>query len=149
MPSKWDSMLQSSLPPSFSSLNYQTHVAHKGWGLWQDENQISNPLKQKRDIQAIKINFPGHKIYYSVYWNEEEGWSTEVSNGEMAGTTGKAKAIYGVRIHLDEAGAKAFDILYRVYKFDDMWTPWAKNGELIYSHGQKLNAIQVKLEPKP
>ena len=48
----------------------------------------------------------------------------------------------------DEAGAKEFDILYRVHKFDEQWTPWAKNGETIYSYGQKLNAIQIKLELK-
>ena len=51
-------------------------------------------------------------------------------------------------IRLDEAGAKEFDILYRVHKFDGTWTDWAKNGEAIYSHGQKLNAVQIKLETK-
>lgn len=129
-------------------LNYQTHVGTKGWGDGEkSEDQISNPLDQKRDIQAIKINFPDCKIYYSVYYNDEEGWSKEVLAPEMAGTTGKAKSIYGIRIRLDEAGAKKFDIFYRVHKFDDTWTSWAKNGETIYSHGVKLNAIQIKLEP--
>lgn len=33
-------------------------------------------------------------------------------------------------------------------KFDDTWTDWAKNGEALYSGGIKLNAIQIKLEPK-
>ena len=66
----------------------------------------------------------------------------------MAGTTGKSKAIYGIKIRFDEAGAKEFDILYRVHKFDGNWTDWAKNGEVIYSHGQKLNAIQIKLEKR-
>jgi len=66
----------------------------------------------------------------------------------MAGTTGKSKAIMGIKIRLDEAGTKKFDILYRVHKFDDTWTSWAKNGEIIYSHGIKLNAIQIKLETK-
>lgn len=124
---------------------YQTHVGGKGWGAWSNENQISNDLEQKRQIEAIKIYLPNHKVYYSVYYNEKEGWSEEVSNCEMAGTTGKAKAIFGIRIRLDEAGAKEFDIIYRVHKFDGTWTDWAKNGETIYSHGQKLNAIQIKL----
>lgn len=134
--------------PQVDVLTYQTHVTHKAWSKWFGENRISNPLKDKWDIQAVKINFPNHKVYYSVYYNETEGWSEEVSNGEQAGTTGKSKPIYGISIRLDEAGTKELDVLYRVHKLDGTWTDWAKNGEAIYSHGQKLNALQIKLEPK-
>ena len=138
MPKNWETFQ----PP----LTYQTHIHKKGWVTWQNEEQISGSTEDKKQIEAVKINFPGHKVYYSVYFNDAEGWSEEVSNGEMAGTTGKSKAIYGIKIRFDEAGAKEFDILYRVHKFDGNWTDWAKNGEVIYSHGQKLNAIQIKLE---
>ena len=131
-----------------SPLTYQTHVDQKAWTSWISEDQISNDISQKLNIQAIKINFPSHKVYYSVYYNDKEGWSEEVIASEMAGTTGKSKPIMGIRIRLDEAGAKEFDILYRVHKFDGTWTDWAKNGEVIYSHGQKLNAVQIKLETK-
>ena len=131
-----------------SLIAYQTHVHTKGWGAWLAEGKVSDDIEKQLDIQAIKINFPGRKVYYSVYWNDKEGWSEEVSNSEIAGTTGKSKSIFGVRIRLDEAGAKDFDILYRVHKYDGQWTNWAKNGETIYSHGQKLNAIQIKLESK-
>lgn len=130
-------------------LNYQTHVTSKGWGDgWRTENQISNPLDQKLDIQAIKINFPNCNVYYSVYFNEKEGWSAEVANDQQAGTTGKSKPIMGIKIRLDETGAKKFDILYRMHKFNGKWTSWAKNGEELISDGIKLNAIQIKLQPK-
>ncbi len=140
MPPKWEQLRP--------LLNYVTHVGMKSWGWWISEDQISNPLDQKCDIQAIKMNFPDHKIFYSVYYSDAEGWSEEVISPEMAGTTGQSKSIYGIKIWFDEAGAKKFDILYRVHKYDDTWTPWAKNGEIIYSHGVKLNAIQIKLESK-
>ena len=130
------------------SFSYQTHVAKEGWGLWAGDNRISNLLDQQLDIQAIRINFPSHKVCYSVFYNDKEGWSSEVTNGQIAGTTGKSKSIYGVKIRLDEAGAKEFDILYRIHKFDGEWTAWAKNGEEIISNGVKLNAIQIKLESK-
>lgn len=140
------------LPPRWEEfrplLIYQTHVGKKGWSKWIVEDQISNPLDQQLDIQAIKINFPDHKVYYSVYYNDAEGWLAEVAAPEPAGTIGKAKSIFGVRIRLDEAGTKNFDILYRVHTFDGNWTLWAKNGETLYSHGVKLNAIQIKLETK-
>ncbi len=138
------------MPPCWEQfrplLTYQTHAHKVGWGTWKSEDQISNDIEQKLDIQAIKINYPGHKVYYSVYYNAEEGWSQEIESPNMAGTTGQAKAIFGLRIRLDEAGTKEFDILYRVHKFDGTWSDWAKNGEVIYSYGQKLNAIQIKLE---
>ncbi len=140
MPPKWDEFKP--------MLTYQTHVAKKGWSDWLGEEQISNDIEQKLQIEAIKINFPTHKIFYSVYYSADEGWSEEVLSPNMAGTTGKAKAIFGIKIRFDEAGEKFFDILYRVHKFDGSWTAWAKNGEAIYSHGQKLNAIQIKLEDK-
>ena len=116
-------------------LTYQTHVDRDGWVDWKNENQFSNYLDQKRDIQAIKINFPSHKVYYSVYYDDV--WSKEVSNGEQAGTTGKSKPIYGIKIRLD---TEDFDIFYRVH--------WAKNGAELLSDGQKLNALQIKLENK-
>lgn len=131
-------------------ITYQTHVAIKGWGVWKNENNLSNPIEQKHDIQAIKINFtePFHEVYYSVYYNEKEGWSKEVTAPKMAGTTGKSKAIFGIKIRLDEEGAKEFDIFYRAHKFNGEWTTWAKNGEAIYSCGQKLNSIQIGLRNK-
>jgi len=129
-------------------LVYQTHIAQKGWGTWKNENQISNALDELLDIQAIKINFPNHKIYYAVYYNDKEGWSKEVSNFQMAGTTGRSKSITGIKIRLDEADAKEFNIFYRVHKFDGSWTAWAKNGAELFSDAQKLNAVQIKLEIK-
>ena len=143
------------MPPHWETFQptifYQTHVGKKGWGDgWKIDNQISNPLEPFEQVfylQAIKVKYPSHKVYYSVYFDDEEGWSEEVMAPEIAGTTGKSKAIYGMRIRLDEVSAREFDILYRMHKFDGTWTPWAKNGENLYSHGQKLNAIQIKLEP--
>ena len=140
MPSDWDAF--------HPQVIYQTHVYMKGWGDgWKIEDQPSNPLDQKLEVLAIEVNYPGHKIYYQVYFNDEEGWSPEILSPEMAGTVGIRKPIYGLRVRLDEAGTKEFDILYRMHKFDGTWTPWAKNGEALYSNRQKLNAIQIKLEP--
>ena len=126
-------------------LRYQTHVHVQGWSSWIKEGAYSNLLDKRFDIQAIKINFPTHKVYYSVY--NAEGWSEEVANDKIAGTTGKSKSIYGMKVRLDEAGSKEFDILYRMHKFDGTWTTWAKNGEELYSDEIKLNAIQIKLKP--
>ena len=147
-----DLIVACNIPPRWETfqppLTYRTHAAKNGWGSWNGEDQISNDIEQQRQVEAIEIKFPTHKVFYAVYYNDKEGWSAEVTNGEQAGTTGKSKPIMGIRIRFDEAGAKEFNILYRVHKFDGTWTDWAKNGEAIYSHGQKLNAVQIKLETK-
>ena len=135
--------------PSLKSrplLSYQTHISFKGWDDWSAENSISNDININWQIESVRINFPAHKVFYAVYWNETEGWSAEVAAPEMAGTTGEGKPIFGIKIRLDEAGAKKFDILYRVHKFDGTWTTWAKNGAELFSQGVKLNAIQIKLQ---
>lgn len=140
MPKDWETF-----QPTFS---YQTHIHKKGWIAWQNEEKVSGSTEDELDIQAVRIKFLNHKIYYSVYYNDKEGWSEEVSDGEQAGITGKRKSIYGIRILLDEAGAREFDILYRVHTFDGEWTAWAKNGAELLSNGVQLNALQIKLEPK-
>ena len=142
MPPNWEEFK----PQMPDGLSYQTHIAVRGWGTWSFEDSINGYPDEQLDIQAVKINFKGHKVYYSVYYDNT--WTPEVSNEQQAGTTGQSKPIFGIRIFLDEASAKDFDILYRVHKFDGSWTAWAKNGEAIYSHGQKLNALQIKLEDK-
>ena len=129
-----------------NAIQIKTHVHMKGWGDgWKYENEISNPFDQMADVLALRINFPNYKVYYSVYFNEEEGWSQEIAAPEIAGTVGLRKPIYGMRIRFDEAGATEFDVLYRMHKFDGTWTDWAKNGEALYSRGVKLNAIQIKI----
>lgn len=132
-------------------LNYRTHVGMKGWYPWKIENQLSGPLDQQFDIQAIILNFtkPFHDVYYSVYYNDKEGWSREVQTNEPAGTIGRSKSITGIKIRLDEAGAAEYDILYRLHKFDGQWTPWAQNGEELLTQGAKTNSIQIRLERRP
>ena len=140
MPTGWDKFRP--------LINYRTYVAKKGWCPWQTENQSSNPPDQKLYIQALRINFVAHKVYCSVYYDEDDGWSAEVATPETFGTPGKRKSITGIKIRLDAADEKKYDILYRVHKFDGAWTPWAKNGEELLSQGIALNAIQIKLETK-
>jgi len=126
-------------------------VGHEGWGDWRIENQSSNYSNKRYDIQGLKIDFtaPLCKVYYSVYYNEHEGWTQEVTNSQLAGSVGKRKPIFGIKIRLDEVGGEKFDILYRVHKFDGTWSDWAKNGAEIISEDKKvLTAIQIKLETK-
>ena len=131
-------------------IRYQTHVGQDGWKSWQRENFVSGAVDRELDVQAIRINFsePFHDVYYSVWYNEKEGWSKEVSNGAMAGTTGRSKSIFGLSVRLDEDGSARYDILYRLHDFSGKWSPWKKNGERLRSSTSKINAVQIKLEER-
>lgn len=129
---------------------YQTHVGKKGWSDWIVEKQLSNSLEQNFDIQAVKIDFSSQfcDVYYSVYYGEKEGWSKEITNPKVAGTVGKYKPIFGIKVRLDDTGREKYDIWYRFHTFEGKWTSWAKNGEELISPNVKLNSLQIKLENK-
>ncbi len=131
-------------------LCYETHVAIKGWLPQSDEDYVSGVPERRLDVQAIKIYFNStyYDVYYAVYY-PTEGWAAEVSTAHMAGTTGKGKPIMGIKLRLDDGGAKYFDVLYRVHKFVGGWSQWAKNGEELISLKSKINAVQIRLEGNP
>ena len=128
------------------TLTCEAHIGKKGWLPADVEGNVIGMLDQQLDIQAIKIKFsaPYYDINYSVYY-PDEGWTEAVSTGKMAGTTGKSKPIFGVKMSLDSVGASKFDIAYRLHNFDGSWSAWRKNGEAITSPKVRLNAIQIKL----
>lgn len=64
MPSDWDTFRPMMI--------YQTYIKPNSQS-WKNENQSSNPLDQKIELRAIRINYPSHKVYYSVYWGDKEG----------------------------------------------------------------------------
>lgn len=130
-------------------IKYELHVARKGWLPACVENSIGGFVNQQLRIEALKITFsdPFNDVYYSVYY-PKEGWTKEVSTGQPAGTTGKSKPIFGLKIRLDDAGGELYDILYRVHNFNGKWSPWMKNGEELISQDFRLNAVQIKLEDK-
>ena len=78
------------------------------------------------------------------------GWQKEVADGELAGTTGQAKAVEALAINLKGEISNEYDIYYRAHISDYGWLGWAKNGEVAGSEGYalKLEAFQIKLVKK-
>ncbi|MBD3879218.1 MAG: DUF563 domain-containing protein [Quinella sp. 1Q5] len=137
--------LEQTLTKGRPLLCYQTYTGQNTSSAWKSENQPSGDLDGQLGIQGIRIDFTEsfHDVYYSVHCG---GWSREVSSAQIVGTPGKS--ITGIKIRLDEDGAKNFDIIYRVHTLDDAWTPWAKNGEELLTSDLEINAVQIKLEAK-
>ena len=128
-------------------LCFDVHSAQRGWLPTNVEGDISGFYDKEWSLQAIKIKFnePFCNVRYSVYY-PDTGWTSEVANGQQAGVVGKNKAFYGISIRIDRLSG--FDVLYRVHSFKGNWSMWRRNGEKIAVRDVKLNAIQIKLEPR-
>ena len=88
------------------------------------------------------------QISYSAYI-EGQGWEKDFvhKNGEQSGTTGKAKALEGIKINLTNlsGGAK---ITYRVHSKDIGWQNWVSQGNVAGSvgKGKPIEATGIQLQ---
>ena len=127
-------------------LCYETHIAKKGWLPSSLEGEVNGAVDQERSLQALRVYFLKSycDVKCAVYY-PKEGWTKPVGAKKIAGTVGKGKAIYGVKMFLDRA--EQFDIVYRVHDFAGAWSDWKRNGEELLSKSA-INAVQIKLEAR-
>lgn len=75
------------------------------------------------------------------------GWQDWVSNGAIAGTTGKAYSMQAIKIELTGNIANEYDVYYRVHAQHFGWLGWARNGEIAGTTGwnYRAEAIEIRL----
>lgn len=138
---------------------YNTHVQNIGW---QNKNfydgQTAGTTGRNLSVEAIKIkvtelgkqesNLSG-SIFYEAHV-QDIGWQGEVSDGQIAGTTGKNKKIEAIKIRLSEQLDAQYNIYYRVHSARFGWLDWTKNGEVAGTVGYNagVEAIEIKLYGK-
>lgn len=71
------------------NIYYRSYVNGKGWYGWTSNDNISGTMGAGLHISAIQVMLVP-KVKYSVHV-AEVGWTSEVADGEVAGTTGQAK----------------------------------------------------------
>ena len=76
----------------------------------------------------VRVSAPELDIATSVYY-PGEGWSEDVWNGGIVGTTGKGKAIFS----------------YRVRAAGSEWSAWHSDGAPLFSDAAPLVAIQMTM----
>ena len=76
--------------------------------------------------------------------------NTWFRDGQMAGTSGRAKRLEAIRIALTGEMAEHYDVYYRVHAQSYGWLNWTKNGEAAGTAGlsKRLEGIQIVLVPK-
>ncbi len=81
---------------------------------------------------------------------QDIGWQKWVSNGTIAGTSGKSKRVEALKIKLTNAPSNA-KISYQSHVQDIGWQGWKSNGELTGTSGKskRVEGIKIKLENMP
>lgn len=127
-------------------LMYEVHKSGRGWIPVQYEDLFS---VNEEMIEAIKIRFtsPFHEIHYSTY-SRNDGWGSEVSTGEISGTTGQKKPLSGIYMRLDESGEKDYSICYRICCGSLGWSDWTRDGSRIWTDKGYITGLELKCTPR-
>lgn len=133
------------------TLTSQAHVSNKGW-LSSTTDGMVGTTGQALSLEALKLSVDSSLdggIAYSAHV-QDIGWQSEVSDGSLAGTTGKGKHIEAVKIRLTGTLSQYFDVWYRAHSEEYGWLGWTKNGEQAGTSklGYRLEAVQIRILPK-
>ena len=142
------------------NIAYRTHVQSFGWQGWKYNGVMSGTSGKAKRLEGINIKltnkpYSGSIVYtthvQSIGWQgSENNVNTWFRDGQMAGTSGRAKRLEAIRIALTGEMAEHYDVYYRVHAQTYGWLAWAKNGEAAGTAGlsKRLEGIQIVLVPK-
>ena len=142
------------------NIAYRTHVQSFGWQGWKYNGVMSGTSGKAKRLEGINIKltnkpYSGSIVYtthvQSIGWQgNENNVNTWFRDGQMAGTSGRAKRLEAIRIALTGEMAEHYDVYYRVHAQTYGWIAWAKNGEAAGTAGlsKRLEGIQIVLVPK-
>lgn len=142
------------------NVEYRTHVQSFGWQGWKYNGMMSGTSGKAKRLEGINIKltnkpYSGSIVYtthvQSLGWQgNENNVNTWFRDGQMAGTSGRAKRLEAIRIALTGEMAEHYDVYYRVHAQTYGWLAWAKNGEAAGTAGlsKRLEGIQIVLVPK-
>ena len=142
------------------NIAYRTHVQSFGWQGWKYNGVMSGTSGKAKRLEGINIKltnkpYSGNIVYtthvQSIGWQgNENNVNTWFRDGQMAGTSGRAKRLEAIRIALTGEMAEHYDVYYRVHAQTYGWLAWAKNGEAAGTAGlsKRLEGIQIVLVPK-
>lgn len=140
---------------------YRVHSAEIGWLDWAKNGASAGTVGYDYAMQAIQIvvvekdssapgstgnaySEKGTSVEYSAHVSEI-GWMPSVSDGTIAGTTGKSLSMEALKINV--SGIEDVNVSYSAHVSDIGWMPSAENGAVSGTTGQKrqMEAIKITL----
>ncbi len=139
---------------------YRTHVSEVGWLDWAKNGQNAGSAGYAYAMEAMQIclvekgksapgstetPFKSSLVQYQAHV-EDYGWRNWVKEGMLAGTTGEAKRVEGIKIALRDQEYKG-GIQYKTHVEDYGWQDWVSDGASSGTTGKakRLEAIQIRL----
>ncbi len=112
---------------------------------------VCNTVLATETIAKLKAQTPDVTIRYTTHvqtygWQGDENNANKwFANGKMAGTSGKAKRLEGIKIRV--YGNDNLGIQYTTHCQSYGWLPWSANGEMNGTEGEakRLEAIKIQL----
>lgn len=143
---------------------YRVHAEKNGWLGWAKNGEEAGTEGFGRRLEAIEIvvvkkgaTAPGtttnafvkKEIIPTVSYTthvQSIGWQSWTKNGKMAGTSGKAKRLEGIKIKLGDLPYVG-GVQYKTHVQSYGWQGWSTNGDLSGTSGKakRLEAIQIQL----
>ena len=109
-----------------------------------DPTPTPNPTPSQPVTPAVTVRYTTHVQTFGWQGNENDA-KTWFTNGAMAGTSGKAKRLEGIKIRV--TGNDNLGIQYTTHCQSYGWLPWSANGEMNGTEGEakRLEAIKIQL----
>lgn len=146
---------------------YRVYVQEKGWLGWAENGELAGSVGCNRGIDAIQIKLvskdqsfdkgsessscdekytPNMKFNYQGH-SQIAGWSGVVTNGEIAGVTGKGFRLEALKINLDDRFKRKGDIEASAHVSNIGWMSPVESGNIIGTTGQAkaIEGLKLKL----
>ena len=142
---------------------YRVHCQNIGWMGWAKNGEPAGSEGYAYRLEGIEILLihkaiedkpvSDEKAFTSVFGDgavnytthvQNIGWQDYVSDGDMAGTSGKSLRLEGIKVNTTIDG---LDISYRTHVQNIGWQDFVSNGEMSGTSGKslRLEAIEIQL----
>lgn len=148
-------------------LDYKTHIQTLGWLGFAQSEELAGTQGYAKRMEAVQIfmnpSAEGHqpedgRSFLREYTTDELSFSGHVqtygdvagvANGDILGTTGEAKRIEGITVHLDTSSAEVAqgNIQYAAHVQTYGWSDFMNNENFNGTTGQakRLEAVKIQL----
>jgi len=146
---------------NYYDIYYRAHVSNFGWLGWAKNGASAGSAGYAFKLEALEIRIvakgasapgsvgdafrqPSYILYQAHVSNI--GWQSQVADGGLAGTTGRALAMEAIRISLANP-AYSGGIEYNAHCANIGWQGWKSNNAIAGTTGQvrRMEAIQIRL----
>ena len=107
--------------------------------------------EDKEAMESFELKLGGWKYQGNITYRsciQDMGWQAWKPGGEMSGTSGEGRAVFGVQIMLTGHVANYYDISYRVNLQTSGWQDWVSNGTVSGKIDEPVIGLEIKLEAK-